>query len=85
MCTGSVAFTPNAISWFLPRHIDPLISSGQFKLLEVHVGVDGQRLEPAELAARRYSLTVNDIHIVIEIPVGAVGGYFKVSGTEMYL
>nr|XP_046229753.1 uncharacterized protein LOC124050865 [Scatophagus argus] len=73
----SVFITPNAISWFLPRHIDPLISSGQFTLLEVHMGIDGQRLEPAEMAARRYSLSVNDVHIIVEIPVGAVGGYFK--------
>lgn len=78
LCTGSVFFTADAISWFLPRHIDPLISSGQFELLEVHMGVDGQRLEPAEMAARQYSLTVNDVHIIIEIPIGAVGGYFKV-------
>ncbi|KAM6992413.1 uncharacterized protein LKV04_008474 [Tautogolabrus adspersus] len=74
---GSVSFTPNTISWFLPRHIDPLISSGQFQLLEVHMGVNGQRLDAAEMAARRYTLTVNDIHIIVEIPIGAVGGYFK--------
>uniref|UniRef100_UPI0037E87E56 uncharacterized protein n=1 Tax=Semicossyphus pulcher TaxID=241346 RepID=UPI0037E87E56 len=74
---GSVSFTPNTISWFLPRHIDPLISSGQFQLLEVHMGVDGQRLDAAEMAARRYSLSVNDIHIIVEIPIGAAGGYFK--------
>ncbi|KAG8011372.1 Zona pellucida sperm-binding protein 2 [Nibea albiflora] len=74
---GSVSFTLNTITWFLPRHIDPLIHSGQFKLLEVHMGIDGQRLEPAEIAARRYSLTVNDVYIIVEIPIGAVGGYFK--------
>ncbi|XP_044025914.1 uncharacterized protein LOC122863455 [Siniperca chuatsi] len=74
---GSVFFSPNSISWFLPRHIDPLISSGQFQLLEVHMGVDGQRLDAAEMAARQYTLSVGDIHIVIEIPIGAVGGYFK--------
>lgn len=73
------------ISWFLPRHIEPLISSSQFKLLEVHVGVDGQRLDPAEMAARRYSLSVTDLHVILQIPVGAVGGYFKVSGTEVYV
>lgn len=65
-------------------HIDPLIASGHFKLLEVHMGVDGQRLDAAEIAARQYSLSANDVHIVIEIPVGAVGGYFKVSGNETY-
>ncbi|KAE8286758.1 hypothetical protein D5F01_LYC14707 [Larimichthys crocea] len=70
---GSVSFTLNTITWFLPRHIDPLIYSGQFKLLEVHMGVDGQRLEPPEIAARRYSLTVNDVYIIVEIPIGAVG------------
>ncbi|KAM3603292.1 uncharacterized protein V6R79_020033 [Siganus canaliculatus] len=73
----SVFFTANTISWFLPRHIDPLVSSGQIKLLEVHVGVDGQRLDPAETAARKYSLTVNDLYVILEIPVGAAGGYFK--------
>ncbi|XP_040920447.1 uncharacterized protein LOC121199644 isoform X2 [Toxotes jaculatrix] len=74
---GSVSFTPNTITWYLPRHIDPLISSGQPKLLEVHMGIDGQRLDAAAMAARQYSLSINDVHIVIEIPVGAFGGYFK--------
>lgn len=46
------------------------------------MGVDGQRLDPAEMAARGYTLSVNDVYIVVEIPIGAVGGYFKVSGTE---
>ncbi|XP_035534148.1 uncharacterized protein LOC118340356 [Morone saxatilis] len=74
---GSLFFTENTIQWFLPRHIDPLVSSDQFKLLEVHMGVDGQRLDAAEMAARQYTLLVDDIYIVVEIPVGAVGGYFK--------
>ncbi|CAJ1077002.1 uncharacterized protein LOC117823812 [Xyrichtys novacula] len=74
---GSVSLTEDTISWFLPGHIDPLLSSGQFYLLEVHMGVDGQRLDPTEMAARGYSLSVNDMHIVVEIPVGAAGGHFK--------
>ncbi|XP_068433639.1 uncharacterized protein [Clinocottus analis] len=74
---GSVSFTQHSLSWFLPRHIDPLIRSDQFKLLEVHMGVDGQRLDVAEMAARRYALSVNDIYIIVEIPIGAVGGHFK--------
>ncbi|XP_034756365.1 uncharacterized protein LOC117961656 [Etheostoma cragini] len=74
---GSVSLTPNTISWILPRNIDPLMSSGQVKLLEVHMGVDGQRLNTAEMAARQYVLSVSDVHIVIKIPVGAVGGHFK--------
>ncbi|XP_041661286.1 uncharacterized protein LOC121521400 isoform X2 [Cheilinus undulatus] len=74
---GGVSFTQNTITWFLPRHIDPLISSGQFQLLEVHMGVDGQRLDAAEMAARGYSLTVTDGHVIVEVPVGSVGGYYK--------
>ncbi|XP_037305482.2 uncharacterized protein LOC119195016 [Pungitius pungitius] len=74
---GSVSFTPHSISWFLPRRINPLISGGHIKLLEVHMGVDGQRLDVAEMAARRYSMSVNDLYVVTEIPVGAVGGHFK--------
>ncbi|KAK2856121.1 hypothetical protein Q5P01_004856 [Channa striata] len=74
---GSVSFTPDTVTWFLPWHIDPLVSSDQFKLLEVHVGISGQRLDAAEMAARQYSMSVNDVHVVIGIPVGAVGGYFK--------
>ncbi|XP_033504946.2 uncharacterized protein LOC117270995 [Epinephelus lanceolatus] len=73
---GSVSFTPDSISWFLPKHIEPLIS-GQFQLLEVHMGVNGKRLDAAEMAARQYSLSVNDVYIVVEIPVGADGGHFK--------
>lgn len=43
------------------------------------MGIDGQRLDSAEMAARQYVMSVNEIHIIIDIPVGAVGGYFKVS------
>ncbi|XP_068610217.1 uncharacterized protein [Brachionichthys hirsutus] len=73
---GSVSFTARTITWLLPRRVDPLVS-GRSDLLEVHMGVDGGRLEPAEMAARRYSLSVSDAHVVLEIPVGAAGGYFK--------
>ncbi|XP_074542014.1 uncharacterized protein LOC141802364 [Halichoeres trimaculatus] len=73
---GSVSVSENTISWYLPQQIDPLISD-QFYLLEVHMGVNGQRLDPAEMAARGYSLSVTDTHIVVKIPVGAVGGFVK--------
>lgn len=48
------------------------------------MGINGQRINPAEMAARQYSVSVKDKYIIIEIPVGAVGGYFKVSGTKIY-
>lgn len=44
------------------------------------MGIDGQRLDTGEMAARQYAVTVNDVHIIVEIPIGAVGGHFKVSG-----
>lgn len=82
--TGSVFFTENSIRWFLPQHIDPLIS-GQFQLLEVHVGIDGSRLDPAEAAARRYSLTVGELYVVLEIPFGAAGGHIKVGDSWIFI
>lgn len=73
-----MSFTDKVIRWILPKRIDPLLSSGQFTLLEIHMGVNGQRLDAEEMAVRGYALTVNDVYIVVEIPIGAVGGYYKV-------
>ncbi|KAG7508964.1 hypothetical protein JOB18_030126 [Solea senegalensis] len=74
---ASVFFTPNTITWYLPQHIGPLTSSEQVTLLEAHMGVDGQRVDAAEMAARKYSLTINNVHVIMEIPIGAAGGHFK--------
>ncbi|XP_075869688.1 uncharacterized protein LOC142879981 [Nelusetta ayraudi] len=74
---GSVSFSPNTILWALPWHIDPLISSEKFELLEVHLSVDGQRLEAPDLAARKFSLNISDAYVIVEIPVGADGGSFQ--------
>lgn len=43
------------------------------------MGIDGSRLDPAEAAARGYSLTVGEVYVVLEIPLGAAGGHVKVS------
>lgn len=59
--------------------MDPMISSGQFKLLEVHFGINGQRLNPLELQARGYSVALNDFYVITELPIGGVGGYYKVT------
>uniref|UniRef100_A0A4W5P5K7 Zona pellucida protein AX 2 n=1 Tax=Hucho hucho TaxID=62062 RepID=A0A4W5P5K7_9TELE len=74
---GAVAFTPEVITWYMPKHIDPLISSDAFTMLEVYMGIDAKRLDTEEMAARNYSVLVTEAHIIVEIPVGAVGGYFK--------
>jgi hypothetical protein len=75
----AVAFTPEVITWYMPKHIDPLFSSDAFTMLEVYMGIDAKRLDTEEMAARNYSVLVTEAHIIVEIPVGAVGGYFKVS------
>lgn len=49
------------------------------------MGVDGQRVDATEMAARQYSMFINDRHVIVEIPIGAVGGYFKVGGLDIYL
>nr|XP_015802920.2 uncharacterized protein LOC107377668 [Nothobranchius furzeri] len=74
---GSVFFTDATITWYLPRHIDPLISSGSFNLLELNFGIKGQRLDAGEMQARQYSVSLNEFYIITEIPIGAVGGYYK--------
>uniref|UniRef100_A0A8C7MG31 ZP domain-containing protein n=1 Tax=Oncorhynchus kisutch TaxID=8019 RepID=A0A8C7MG31_ONCKI len=74
---NGVAFTPEVITWYMPKHIDPLFSSDAFTMLEVYMGIDAKRLDTEEMAARNYSVLVTEAHIIVEIPVGAVGGYFK--------
>ncbi|XP_054910138.1 uncharacterized protein LOC129375232 [Poeciliopsis prolifica] len=74
---GSVFFTRSTITWYLPWHIDPMTSSAQFNLLEVHFGINGQRLDAVEMQARKYSVALIDFYIVTELPIGGVGGYYK--------
>lgn len=48
------------------------------------MGVDGQRLTAAEVAAKQYSVSVDDKFVIITIPVGALGGSSKVSGADVW-
>lgn len=73
------------ISWFLPARIDPVISSNQFRLLEVHMGVDGKRLDPDEVSTRRYNISVDNMYIVVRIPIGSPDGFFMVRLEETTL
>lgn len=50
----------------------------KFKILEMYMGINGQRLDKSRMAARGYTLYTTDFHIVIEIPVGSPDGYYKV-------
>ncbi|XP_049446348.1 zona pellucida protein AX 1 [Epinephelus fuscoguttatus] len=74
--TGGVLFTDDVISWHVPRRVTPLVH-GNFKILEMHMGINGQRLDKPQMAAQGYRLSTTDFHIVIEIPVGSPDGYYK--------
>ncbi|XP_072218677.1 uncharacterized protein [Leuresthes tenuis] len=74
--TGGVLFTEDLISWHVPRRITPL-TENKVKIVEMHMGINGQRLEKSQMAARGYSLSTTDFHIVQEIPVGSPDGYYK--------
>ncbi|KAK6297179.1 hypothetical protein J4Q44_G00317620 [Coregonus suidteri] len=74
--TGGLVFTDEVITWHVPRRITPLISSA-VKILETHMGIDGQRLDKTMMATRRYKLSITESHVVIELPVGSPDGYYK--------
>ncbi|XP_031437599.1 uncharacterized protein LOC105908976 isoform X2 [Clupea harengus] len=75
--TGGVSFTEDLISWRLPRHITPLLSSSSCETLEAYMGIDGQRLDEATMIAQGYSFYVTDTHFVVEVPIGSPYGYYK--------
>ncbi|GAA6228834.1 uncharacterized protein LOC108895977 [Lates japonicus] len=74
--TGGVLFTKDVISWHVPRRVTPLVD-GNFKILEMHMGINGQRLDKSQMAARGYTLSTTDFHIITELPVGGPDGYYK--------
>ncbi|XP_037305480.2 uncharacterized protein LOC119195015 isoform X2 [Pungitius pungitius] len=74
--TGGVLFINNLISWHVPRRLTPLVD-GSFEVLELHMGINGKRLDRSQMATRGYTLSTTHHHIVIEIPVGSPDGHFK--------
>ncbi|KAI3364225.1 hypothetical protein L3Q82_011030, partial [Scortum barcoo] len=74
--TGGVLFTEDVISWHVPRCITPLID-GDFRILGMHMGINGQRLDKSQMATQGYKLSTTDFHIITEIPVGSPDGYYK--------
>lgn len=61
------------------------LDDGSFKIVEMHMGINGQRLDRSQMATRGYTLTTTDFHIVIEIPVGSPDGYYKVGRVSLDL
>uniref|UniRef100_A0A3Q4HYP3 Zona pellucida protein AX 1 n=1 Tax=Neolamprologus brichardi TaxID=32507 RepID=A0A3Q4HYP3_NEOBR len=78
---GGVLFTESVISWYIPRRMTPLMD-GTFRIVEMHMGINGQRLDRSQMAARGYTLSTTDFHIVAEIPVGSPDGYYKSHAPE---
>ncbi|XP_056284163.1 zona pellucida sperm-binding protein 2-like [Pseudoliparis swirei] len=74
--TGGVLFLNNVIAWHVPRRVTPLVD-GSFEILEMHMGINGKRLDRSQMATRGYTLSATDFHIVIEIPVGSPDGHYK--------
>ncbi|KAM9354958.1 uncharacterized protein KZ484_013134 [Pholidichthys leucotaenia] len=73
---GGVVFTNDVISWYIPRRLTPILD-GRFKIVEKHMGINGQRLDKSQMSTKGYKLFTTDVHIVMEIPVGSPDGYYK--------
>uniref|UniRef100_A0A3B1JV37 Zona pellucida protein AX 1 n=1 Tax=Astyanax mexicanus TaxID=7994 RepID=A0A3B1JV37_ASTMX len=75
--TGGLQFTDKVITWYMPRHITPLMIYNQYDLLELYMGIDGKRLDTTQMNAKGYSLSVTNSHVIISLPVGGPDGYYK--------
>ncbi|XP_051881383.1 zona pellucida protein AX 1 [Pristis pectinata] len=76
--TDGTTFTENKINWRIPRIIPSLSSQEeQFYDDSIVLGVDGVVLNPDRIAELNYTLTYNDTNILVTIPIGAEGGYYK--------
>ncbi|MGH0178871.1 UNVERIFIED_CONTAM: hypothetical protein FKN15_000282 [Acipenser sinensis] len=75
--TDGTAFTEQMITWNVPRVLPPLVPTPQITTLDVQMGVDGRKLDPAMIHNRDYKLDVGPQLITVKIPVGADGGYYK--------
>uniref|UniRef100_A0AAR2IJ64 ZP domain-containing protein n=1 Tax=Pygocentrus nattereri TaxID=42514 RepID=A0AAR2IJ64_PYGNA len=76
--TGGLLFTDNIITWYMPRYI-PTVMDQEHRILELYMGINGKRLDPAHMNAMGYTLSLTDSHIIISLPVGGPDGYYKVS------
>ncbi|MGH0162575.1 UNVERIFIED_CONTAM: hypothetical protein FKN15_043105 [Acipenser sinensis] len=83
--TDGTAFTEQMITWNVPRVLPPLVPTPQITTLDVQMGVDGRKLDPATIHNRDYKLDVGPQLITVKIPVGADGGYYKSYSIEPML
>ncbi|XP_070597242.1 uncharacterized protein [Erythrolamprus reginae] len=73
-----IAFTEDAITWTIPKHISPLlIGAGTIRELHVEMGVNLYKLSTQEIKSRGYTLASSQDAIILKIPIGALGGIYK--------
>ncbi|XP_076873884.1 zona pellucida protein AX 1 [Brachyhypopomus gauderio] len=74
--TGGLHFTDEQIIWYMPRYITPLLSE-PYEILELFMGINGKRLDKAQMNAMGCTLSVTDSQIILTLPVGGPSGYYK--------
>lgn len=75
--TGGLHFTKEVITWYMPQYITPLMTDPRYQILEMHMGIDGKRINHAMMEARGYTLIIKELQIIISLPVGGPDGYYK--------
>lgn len=73
-------YTNKTIIWTVPKYIQALCTGAtSFKDVLVEAGVNLYKLSVEEMASRRYVFS-NDFDVItMKVPIGAEGGYYKVS------
>lgn len=73
-------YTNKMIIWTVPKYIQALCTGATiFKDVLVEAGVNLHKLSAKEMASRKYALS-NDFDVItMKVPIGAEGGYYKVS------
>lgn len=74
-----ITYTEETITWTIPKQVSPLlIGAGTIKELHVEMGVDLYKLSTQDIKSRGYMLASNKDAIIVKIPIGALGGNYKV-------
>lgn len=75
-----MTYSNDTIIWTIPKRVSPLLSGvDNVNELQVEMGIDLDTLPVLDIAQRGYLLVSDKEAITVKIPIGAVGGSFKVS------
>lgn len=73
-----ITYTEETITWTIPKHVSLLIGTATIKELHVEMGVNLYKLSTQDIKSRGYMLASNKDAIIVKIPIGALGGNYKV-------